>query len=714
MTTIIGDIFNIAGVRRDGEVEIRSLSVRAKASGAGTGMVIPDIQRFPIADGALLMTNVEPGPAKIIARAGLVWRAQWEVNVPDSATPVQLLDLIQQFEPVDPPLVSKAWQAAQEAAGYAEEAKAVGSAQDAAIAALIAGNTSTKETLAAEFAPKPSGTLTEYGLSIADSSAPNGVRWSTAQEPVARALGWAIATDPQWAGGAKPDGTNSAPAIQAALNGAASCVYLPEGAFTIDAAINVTGFHGKRLVGAGRTLTRLVVSNAVPAPAAILGTSLGITDLTLRDFTVDMGWAPGDPVLHCIQITNGARIVVESVGIKNSGGAGILLQGVNASGGTPDSTVRGCVIESTGLADGTTGHGIWLKDKSDRGLVEQNRLTGIKGGMGIGLSGSAGTGFPTMCRILNNHVQMVSSGTGFEAVGITAGCNNAVVSGNVVRDTFDNGISVTADDCTVVGNNVDGTWNHGITAGGRGTQVVGNFVRNVGKENPALGFGGITLDTGASWCVITGNTIEDNQGTHTMAYGVKINTSGGNNRIGLNSIAGWLTSAYSGVTSTDIVMDAESKTDGYSFSKIYTDTLNVKTTNSTLNVPAAVNLSNFTIIGAGAAKNAQCTVYSNAGSTRANLALSRATGQVADLLQALNESGTVTARISALGRVEGLDGVVTRSVGDISGKTSTQIDALFSAAPPDGTIASGLNGSTPVVLHRVGGKWNRADMVQIA
>jgi hypothetical protein len=65
-------------------------------------------------------------------------------------------------------------------------------------------------------------------------------------------------------------------------------------------------------------------------------------------------------------------------------------------------------------------------------------------------------------------------------------------------------------------------------------------------KNPSLGFGGITIDSGGSWCVASGNIIEDNQGTHTTAYGAEINASGGDNRIGLNSISGGLHPPSSG------------------------------------------------------------------------------------------------------------------------------------------------------------------------
>lgn len=512
-----------------------------------------------------------------------------------------------------------------------------------------------KSDLDSAYSMQPTGTPSNGNIAVRDSASAAGARWAAVQEPVARALGWAIVTDTQWAGGAKTDGSaNAIPAITAALASSATCIYLPPGNYRIDSSILISGLHGKTLRGAGRILTTLTVASSVTTAGILSSAASATRDFSISDFTIDCGWTSGRNVVVGIQITNGNRISVQSVGITNSGGAGILLQGLNSNGGTPDSVVSNCVVNGSGLSDGTTGHGIWIKDKSDRCVVDQNRCINVKGGMGIGFSGTPGVGYPTYGRIAGNTIQMSPSTTGFEAIGITSNCFNTVVSYNTAHDTYDNGISVTADFCTVVGNNVDGTWNHGITAGGKGTQVVGNYIRNVGKENPALGFGGVTLDTGASQCIVVGNTMHDDQTTHTMAYGVKINSSGGNNRIGLNSISGWLTSAYSGVISTDIVMDAETKTDGFSFSRLYTDVLNAKTTNGTISTSSAFNATNFVVIGSGAAKTAQSTIFSNAGSTRANMALSIAVGQVAPALKVLNSSDATVAEITKDGAIKPL------------------------------------------------------------
>jgi hypothetical protein len=52
------------------------------------------------------------------------------------------------------------------------------------------------------------------------------------------------------------------------------------------------------------------------------------------------------------------------------------------------------------------------------------------------------------------------------------------------------------------------------------------------------------------------------------------------------------------------------------------------------------------------------------------------------------------------------DGVATKDLGAIDGKTSVQLDALFATAPPNGHTATGTLSSAPVWLVRRNGRWN--------
>ena len=436
----------------------------------------------------------------------------------------------------------------------------------------------------------------------------------SARESVALALGWAVVTDERFAGGAKTDGSDAAPAINAAIASPAKRIYFPEGTYTVASPINLNAASGKTLAGAGMRNTTIKPSSTV-STAVLLGTSSGTTNLTVQDLGIDGAWTAGFPAIKGVQISNGSRITFDNVRVANVAQSGILLQGFGTNGGVSNAVIRGCEITNTGLEDSTTGFGILIQGLSPFASITGNVLTGIKGGMGVGMNGTAGTGWPTNGTIANNRITMAQSATGFEAIGITAGCENTIISGNVVKDSFDNGISVSASYCTVVGNNVDGTWNHGIVASGSGTQVVGNFVRNVARQNTVLGvtaaYGGICLDA-ASNCIVQGNRIEDNRGTPVMEHGVKLNASAGYNKIGPNSISGWLTSPYFGLSSTDMVVDG------------------------------------------------------------------------------------------------------VKFLGNISGLSSSQIDALFGSVPLDGSVAVAVSGVAPVYLIRVGGKWNLAAMTQIA
>lgn len=532
----------------------------------------------------------------------------------------------------------------------------------------------------------------------------------SAHDTVALALGWAVITDERFAGGAKTDGTDAAPAINAAIASPAKVVYFPQGTYTVASSINMNAASGKTLVGSGMTSTTIKPTTGV-STAVFLGTSNGTRNLTVQDLGIDGAWATGTPALKGVQITNGDRITFDRVRVANFAQSGILMQGFGTNIGVSNAVIRGCEIANTGLEDSTIGFGILIQGLSPFASITDNTLTGIKGGMGIGMNGNSGTGWPTNGAIANNRITMAQSSTAFEAIGITAGCENTIISGNIIKDSFDNGISVSASHCTVIGNNIDGAWNHGIAAYGSGTQVVGNFIRNVARQNTALGanlaYGGICLDT-ASHCIVQGNRIEDNRSTPVMAHGVKLNSSAGHNKIGPNSITGWLTAPYFGLTPTDMVLDGETNTVGYTIDKAYVTTLYGPTVAGTVNIGSAA------VVGSGVAKAAQMTVYSNLASTRANAAFVAAPTQVADLWQTMDSSSVVLTKSTAKGRIEARDGLTTKSLGNIAGLTSAQIDALFGAVPPDGTVAVAVSGSTPLYLVRVGGKWNSAPMAQIA
>lgn len=379
---------------------------------------------------------------------------------------------------------------------------------------------------------------------------------NAAQQAVTAAAGLTggarIITDPAFAGGAR-SGSDCTAAIQAALDSDAKVVVLPVGEFTVQGlSLNKAG--GKTIKGQGSgTIIRLAAGSKKPVFMTTSGSPA--SDIVMDSFVVDCGWVSGQPSPEAIRFTNTPRATVKNCIIKNVGGAGIVAQGYSTSGkaGSPDLHVKDCVIDGAGLADGTTGFGVLVKDESPRAQVTGCRVVNVKGGMGIGANDTS-LGAPVGMLVSNNTIAMVESTTNFEAIGLTPGCTDAVITSNVVEKTCDNGISASGSRSTVVGNTIRDTWNHGIAIVGTGTVVTGNVVLNVGGQNPAKGeslnYGGICLEN-PSGCVVTGNSINSPQ---NMAYGIKINgKSNGDNVMGLNSLIGFTISKTYGTVSGDQV-----------------------------------------------------------------------------------------------------------------------------------------------------------------
>lgn len=148
MTDLRADISTIAGGRHDGIVTVTSTVLRPANS--HSGIIAPVVSdQVAIRDGVFEITGLDPGPAQVEVQLG-AWRDSWLVVIPDSAEPVDLIDLIQQFEELSPPLVSQAWQAAAASARSRDEsleaaAISVGMAE---LADRRAGDAAQSEALA--------------------------------------------------------------------------------------------------------------------------------------------------------------------------------------------------------------------------------------------------------------------------------------------------------------------------------------------------------------------------------------------------------------------------------------------------------------------------------------------------------------------------------------------------------------------------------------
>lgn len=334
-------------------------------------------------------------------------------------------------------------------------------------------------------------------------------------------------------------------------------INLPEGQYTLGTVV-LDKAQQKFVRGQG-TRTVLLGAKDRNRPA-IMSTSGGkANQVQFSEFILDMQWQPGQAEVHAVQLTNADTIQFYKTAIKNVGQAGIVAQGYGAPGrGTPNLLVLDTVVENAGLADKTTGFGVLVKDNSPHAMVVGNRITGIKGGMGIGAHATQ-LGGPTNMTIIANHIQMVQSNTNFEGIGLTKGADNAIVARNVTDPSFDNGLSLSSNGNLAVQNYTSSAWNHGIAIEGEGNVLIANEIGPVGLQNAALGealeYGGITLENGANTLAV-GNVV--NHGNNSdMTYAIKFNGQmRGGNMLGNNTIASFKKRYYNRTPlATDEVRD---------------------------------------------------------------------------------------------------------------------------------------------------------------
>lgn len=491
-------------------------------------------------------------------------------------------------------------------------------------------------------------------------------------------------------------------------------VQLPRGKWALGTSLLLK--TGVRLRGVGKASTLIPLAGLGAAPL-ISGTSGNtVTDATVEGLALDGNFSTTASAALGIRITNGARITISRCHFTNFGNAGVVFQGLNAGGGTPDSQVSNCTFDGIGLSDGTTGYGILFKDASARCIAQGNVLKNIKGGMGIGGDGSAGTGYPLRCIVTDNIITMSSGTTGFEPIGFVAGCDYWNVTGNQLYDSYDNGISCSGSYALVSGNIIDGAWNHGIAAVGQHHLITGNTIRNIGKENPASAYAFVSL-TATSRAYVALNKGFDDQGTATTTHGVKLSTSGGNNILFGNTWTGNTGANVTGTIASD--MTVQFLADGIQTRRVGVDIIQEQTAGAGIAVGSTCGLNGLSYVGSGRLGSGQQVASSNLAATRPATYAYAQFNQAADIAQwattaSDNTTQTVRAGVTSTGRIYSTEGVRTKDLGAIDGKTSAQIDALFLTVPSDGTMAVGTLSAAPVFLHRRGGKWNYSAATLIA
>lgn len=375
--------------------------------------------------------------------------------------------------------------------------------------------------------------------------------------------------------GARGDGVgDDAAAIQAAITAATGvgggAVFFPQGVYRVGTRIALA--PKVNLLGSGREFTTIRASAGVSTSVLIGLSGDAITDVRIRDLRLDGDYSSSALSLAGIQITNGARIVVQDVAVTNVAKGGILYTTCT------DSDVLDCDISYTGQGQASTGFGVLLTD-GNRCAVRRNRFTACNG-MNIGgntnatnaavddnicdhtlcpsttVSGAgqnpavSGTlnvvstaGFPPsgtlsvagiVGAVLYTGLTATSfigcsgaSGTatdggvarnGYESIGFTSGCNGWVVKGNRSINSGDNGISASASFCVVEGNWIDSPQFHGILLGGDHCVIAGNWVHNPGQAIAGQ-YSGFRVSNGSN-SIISNNRFYDSQDPPTMKSGI--------------------------------------------------------------------------------------------------------------------------------------------------------------------------------------------------
>lgn len=351
-------------------------------------------------------------------------------------------------------------------------------------------------------------------------------------------------------------GTDITARLQKAVNDPKiRIIDIPAGTFTVG-TVTLSKVENKFIRGQG-TKTVLKSSKNVGPANFVIPSGGGVKRVQFRNFVLDQGWKKGDPETNGFQASNADMVQFYKMAIKNVAKAGILAQKHgDAAVGTSNLLVLDSLIERTGLNDGTVGSGILIQDDSPHAMVVGNRLTNIKGGIGISAATIDKKRAPTKMIIIDNFISMVRSNTAFEGIGLSEKAHGAIVARNVTDPSFDNGLSLTSGDNLAIQNYTSRGWNHGVAVQGSRNIVVANEVGPIGLENRVEGkqkhdYAALALENGSSENIISSNRVSGGE----MAYAVKFNGSlGGSNYIGRNSFTGWKKSEYSRTPhSTDVI-----------------------------------------------------------------------------------------------------------------------------------------------------------------
>lgn len=251
---------------------------------------------------------------------------------------------------------------------------------------------------------------------------------------------------------------------------------------------------------------------------------VGVHHVTLRGLVADLQGTALSPSKNLLQLSDVSDSVIEECDLRNAPANLILLQGLGTQakpGEAARNRVQGNKLSGAGLIPTlgveapATGGGVLVQNYAPDVVIRDNTISGVSGGMGVMLNHSKQdpSKAPIRALIDANHITMVESVTAFEPIGLTKKCYYAVIRGNVLPQSWDNGISV-GGESLVEGNYIGSALNFGIAVSEPGTTVRGNKIYNVGLENklrlepaskPRVDWAAVAV-TNAARTVVEGNS----------------------------------------------------------------------------------------------------------------------------------------------------------------------------------------------------------------
>lgn len=251
---------------------------------------------------------------------------------------------------------------------------------------------------------------------------------------------------------------------------------------------------------------------------------VGVHHVALRGLVADLQGTALAPSKNLLQLSDISDSVIEECDLRNAPANLILIQGLGTQvkpGEAARNRVQGNKLHGAGLIPTlgveapATGGGVLVQNYAPDVVVRDNTISGVSGGMGVMLNHNAKdpTKAPIRALIDANHITMVESVTAFEPIGLTKKCYYAVIRGNVLPQSWDNGISV-GGESLVEGNYIGSALNFGVAVSEPGTTVRGNKIYNVGLENklrlepagkPRVDWAAIAV-TNAARTVVEGNS----------------------------------------------------------------------------------------------------------------------------------------------------------------------------------------------------------------